>query len=160
MELVGLGREPCAIPIGQHGIEDHQALHGTREGCRFAVTIVWFANGGVQPFAVDVVEPRGVVPAGLGRAEAAGDDTLEKVVHLPAIGYAGEGAVVATEAHTRVQHHGDEKRGLALREPRRRSPPGHVRRTSRELLGEIRIARRARRDRTGRPPVRRPSDNS
>jgi len=45
-----------AIPISQHGIENHQPLDHTANGLGLAMPIVWQADGFIQRLVVHVID--------------------------------------------------------------------------------------------------------
>ena len=57
-ELVALGAEPYEVRVGQHGIQHHQSLDGTRKGHWTAQAAVWFADRAIDRLVLEVVQVR------------------------------------------------------------------------------------------------------
>ena len=109
------------------------------------MTIVRLANGAIQRLVVDVVQARLVMAARVRRGVRRAPAAPKEVVHLPAVGDAGERAVVPAETDAGVQHHRHQEAGLALGEAVQPRPAPT--RSSQVIRGSPR--RRA--DRTARP---------
>lgn len=65
-ELVALRRQPRSLLVRQHRVEHHQPLDCTWHRHRLSVAVVPFANGGVEPFVVDMKDPPPRAPASMG----------------------------------------------------------------------------------------------
>ncbi len=114
--LVLLGRQPGEGGLLEHRVEHHQPLDGASHGERLAEAAVGLADGGVQPPVVDVIEPRLPMRGRVRGGNAPLDQAREEIAGVVAVNDPREGAVLPHHADTGVQHHGDQERGLALRE--------------------------------------------
>ncbi len=119
--LLPLGPKPRQRRVGQHPVEDHQALDSPDNWRRLTVPVIWFADRGVERFVEHVEDSSPLLsPNHRGRSEPPGQELLDEVVHLLAMSDAREGAVLAADEYPGVQHHCNEETGLTIREAERR----------------------------------------
>ena len=73
------------IPISEHSIEDHQPFDGATQRERPAMPIVRLTNCLIKRLVMEVVEPRGVVPAATRSHVLPRDELLEafQIRHQP-----------------------------------------------------------------------------
>jgi hypothetical protein len=125
-DLVALGAEPRQLGGGEHHIEQHQAFDRAREGGRPAVAIVGLADGAVEPLVMDVVDPPGAAPAGVGGGKSSLREAGEEVARVLPEDNVREGRLLAGHADAGVQHDGGQERRLARREALRDDGGGPV----------------------------------
>ncbi len=118
--LIPFGAEPRERRVSEHPVENHQTLNSARNWDRLTVTVVSFTNRGIERLVLDMEDPGPLLtPERRGRGESLGQQLLDEVVHLLAMSDAREGAVLAADKYTRVQHHRDQEAGLAIGEAER-----------------------------------------
>ena len=116
--LVALGAQPAVAAVGQHGVQEHQALDEAAQRRGLSMTIIRLADRLVQRFVLHVKQPSAVKRARRDRRGVpGGDEPGEKVVRLLAMREAGERAVLPLQEHAREDEHMDQEPRLALGEP-------------------------------------------
>ena len=94
-DLLGGGREPVELGVGEHGVEHHQAVRDTARRDWAPIRTVGLVYGSVQRDVVHVIEPAAIVPARVRRRVLSGDQLVEKGARLLSVHDAGEGRILA-----------------------------------------------------------------
>ena len=114
--LLGVGREPDELRVGEHGVEAHQTMDdaGWREWS--AVPAVGLADGAIERLVVDLVDTSAVVSTPVRGRVSEPDELREKLACRLTVDDARERGVLALQTDAGVPHDGHQEARLALRE--------------------------------------------
>ena len=115
-DLVALRAEPDDVRVGQHGIQHHQPLDGTRKCDWTTQATVRLADRAIDRLVLEVVQVRAFTGARAGRREAPLHQHGEEVADNLSPDKPGIGGVLARQADAGMHRHGDQKACLARRE--------------------------------------------
>ena len=98
LHLVPFSAEPCVVPVGEDGVQDHQTLHESTQRGGFAIPVVGLPDRLVQGLVPHVKQAASVQRAREDRrGVAAADELGHEVPRVLAMGDAGERPVLSLD---------------------------------------------------------------